>query len=193
MCNEVEIDYDTEGYKNSLEKLVTMSEKEYYTQMVDINRHQVIVARNLLWLAIIIIGFNFTYADWIFSKVQIDQSFFSTMIASYFFTFIALISALLCFGWSVFSIPASGGYDLPYNKSWADYSKIAYEKLMAGSDEVYEHVLTSLHEKIDQACSRGHATNNSRGVKLRNASISIIVSAISSVIALFIFCFNYYL
>lgn len=45
MSEEESISYDLEGYNKSLDKLVTMAEKEYYTNLVDINRHQVSVAQ----------------------------------------------------------------------------------------------------------------------------------------------------
>ena len=193
MCNEVEVEYDPDGYSKALDKLVSMSEKEYYVHLVDINRHQVIVARSLLWLLIVVLGFDIGFIEWSYEKVAEDENYLSTLTASYVFTGLSILSCVVGFIYSALAIPAFGGYAPLYEKSWGEYSNSAFEDLNKGSDSVYSNTLTDLLEKLDKACAVGSKTNQERGFKLRVSSIAIIVSLVFSAIAFLIFSFNFYL
>jgi hypothetical protein len=51
---EVKIDY--ENYEKSLTNILEQAQKEFWTICIDFNRHQVIVGRNNLWVAVALIG-----------------------------------------------------------------------------------------------------------------------------------------
>jgi hypothetical protein len=193
MCNETTIDYDGDGYEKSLEKLVTMSEKEYYVHLVDINRHQVIVAKTLLWLTVVIIGFNVTFMEWSYTKSLSLPDLIPVLTPSYFFIIISIISCVIGFACSAMAIPAFGGYKPLYDESWAEHSGEAYKNMDEGNDSVYSNTLNKLLTTLDQACALGNETNGARGVKLRISSILTIVSAASTVIGFIVFSFKYYL
>lgn len=193
MCNENETQFDNEGYSRSLDKLVSMSEKEYYVHLVDINRHQVIVAKTLIWLSIVIIGSDVAVMEWAYSKSVNLPNLLPILTPCYIFIVLSILTGVVSFGFAVFAIPAFGGYKPLYDKSWAEYAAHAYEHFDKGSDSVYEITLNKLLTNLDLACSIGNETNASRGLKLRAASIGSIVSAFFAAIGFIIFSFNYYL
>lgn len=181
--------YDIDGYKDSLEKLVTMSEKEYYVHLVDINRHQVVVARSLLWVGVVILGFNVASVDWLNDKTQLLNVLVPSFIFIGFSTFLGVVS----FALAALSIPAFGGYEPLYKDSWAEYACDANEELNNGNDIVYINTLNNLLGKIDKASRRGSKTNRKRGQLLRFSSIFIMASAVSLFISYVIFLFTFYL
>ncbi len=188
-----EMSYDSEGYSKTLEKLVTLAEKEYYVQMVDINRHQVVVSRAILWLLVVLIGFDFAFVEWMHSKLSASVELFSVMVACLVIISFAIVSGVIAFGFAIFSIPAIGGYSKLYENSWADYANNAYERWESEEQFVYETEMNTLLGKIDSACSIGSKTNQSRGIKLRVASILAIISAVFTCITFIVFSFGYYL
>jgi hypothetical protein len=193
LCNEKSISYDSDGYSKSLDKLVAMSEKEYYVHLVDINRHQLVVARTLLWLAVILIGFDIAIIEWAYTKVSKLPALVPILTPCYFFFIFSIIFGVIAFAFSAIAIPAFGGYKPLYNNSWADYSNSAHEKLLSGQDSIYMKTLNDLLTNLDAACSKGNTTNALRGLKLRVSSILTILSATSAGIGFIIFSFNYYL
>lgn len=193
MCNVNTTTYDSEGYSNSLEKLVTMSEKEYYVHLVDINRHQVVVARTLLWMSVILIGFDITVVEWAYSKTVKLPDLIPILTPFYFFVISSIVLSVAAFAFSAIAIPAFGGYEPLYENSWADYSNSAHEKLLKGDDSIYMNTLNELLTNLDAACDKGNTTNGARGLKLRVSSILTILSASLMGIGFIIFSFNYYL
>lgn len=193
MCNEKSISYDSDGYSKSLDKLVAMSEKEYYVHLVDINRHQVVVARTLLWLAVILIGFDIAIIEWAYSKTTKLPDLVPILTPCYFFVISSIVIGVIAFAFSAIAIPAFGGYKPLYQNSWADYSNSAYEKLLSGQDSIYMNTLNDLLTNLDTACAKGNTTNASRGLKLRISSILTILSATLTGLGFIIFSFNYYL
>jgi hypothetical protein len=188
-----DMNYDSEGYSKTLEKLVTLAEKEYYVQMVDINRHQVVVSRAILWLLVVLIGFDFAFVEWMHSKLSTSVELFSAMVACLVIISFAITFGVVAFGFAIFSIPAIGGYSKLYENSWADYANNAYDRWESEEPFVYETEMTTLLGKIDSACSVGSKTNQNRGVKLRIASILAIISAVFTCITFIVFSFGYYL
>ncbi|HDM8069717.1 MULTISPECIES: hypothetical protein [Vibrio harveyi group] len=188
-----DMNYDSEGYSKTLEKLVTLAEKEYYVQMVDINRHQVVVSRAILWLLVVLIGFDFAFVEWMHSKLSTSVDLFSVMVACLVIISFAITSGVIAFGFAILSIPAIGGYSKLYENSWADYANNAYERWGSEEPFVYETEMSTLLGKIDSACSFGSKTNQNRGVKLRIASILAIISAVFTCITFIVFSFGYYL
>ena len=48
MSESQESEFDYEGYEKALERSLALAEKDYWTQYVDINRHQVNVSKTYL-------------------------------------------------------------------------------------------------------------------------------------------------
>lgn len=188
-----EQEYDIEGYSKTLEKLVALSEKEYYVHIVDINRHQVVTARTLLWLVVVILGFNVALFDWISKIIGNDTQHISLFFACSFFTGLAAILGVAAFILSLLAIPAFGGYKPLYEKSWADYSNSAHESFEKCESEVYLNTLNNILTNFDKACAIGNETNAKRGTKLRFSTYFSILSGAITIITLMIFSFNFYM
>lgn len=193
MCEQSESDFDNVGYTKSLEKLVTMSEKEYYVQFVDINRHQIVVARTILWLLVIIIGFDIALMEWIYNKLSALDDKVVTLTPIYFCLILSIISSVSAFYFSVMSIPAFGGYLSLYRNSWAEYSNSSFKHFEEQGANVEAYTLNRLLERLDKACKKGHSTNRDRAIKLRTSSILLIASIILVAIGFITFSFKYYL
>ncbi|GIC75345.1 hypothetical protein [Moritella sp. F3] len=191
MANETK--YDSKGYSKTLDKLVTLAEKEYYVQMVDINRHQVVVSRAILWLLVVLIGFDFAFVEWMHSKLSTNTELFSVMVSCLVIISLAIVSGVAAFGFAILSIPAIGGYSKLYENSWAEYANNAYTRWESEDQFVYETEMNTLLGKLDSACSIGSTTNHNRGIKLRIASVLSIISAVFTCITFIVFSFNYYL
>lgn len=186
-------DYDNNGYSKSLEKIVEMAEKEYYVHLVDINRHQVIVARTLLWMSVVLIGLGFSVTGHIYKELNGEAQYFPTMVASLLLIFVSIFLSALGFTFSALAIPAFGGYKTIYEKSWAEFTEQARSQWSDKADFVNESTLSNLLEKIDSACNAGSVTNQKRGIKLRTSSLLIMASAILVTLGFLMFSFNFYL
>lgn len=185
--------YDNVGYQKSLERLVLMSEKEYYTHLVDINRHQVNVARILLWLSVVIVGFDVALIEWTYQQVEDFPDAILLLTGSYIAFALSIISGVLGFSLSAYSIPAFGGYQPLYENSWAEYAQRAHNNFSECHDSVYEETLNDLLTRTDEACIMGNETNGKRGLLLRFASIAMMVSTALLGLGFIAFSFNYYL
>lgn len=185
--------YDNEGYQKSLERLVLMSEKEYYTHLIDINRHQVAVAKILLWLAVVLIGFDVALIEWTYQKVEVLPNIISLLTGCYIAFVLSIVSGVVAFSLSAYAIPAFGGYQPLYAKSWAEYAQQAHKNLAECNDSVYETTLTELLARADEACIVGNETNGKRGLMLRYASIATMISSGFLGLGFIVFSFNYYL
>lgn len=193
MSEEQSIWYDLEGYTKSLDKLVTMAEKEYYANLVDINRHQVNVARTLLWLAIVTLGFDISFIEWSFEKAKNFHKVVPFLTGCYIFVCLSALCNLISFGFAVCAIPAFGGYAPLYKKSWSEYAQPAFEKLHAGEDSIFATTLNEILTTVDATCIKGSETNASRGLKLRISSIFSVIAIALVFIGLLVFSINYYL
>jgi hypothetical protein len=191
VCSDVE--KINNGYTSALEKLVALSEKEYYTHLVDINRHQVVVARTLLWLIVVILGAEIAFIDWVYDKIGNQNDHFSLLISTYVIAAISILLGVLSFVFSSLSIPAFGGYKSLYKNSWADYSNSAHDLWSQDDTLVYAKTLNEILTTIDLACDTGNQTNFKRGVKLRIASWLSIWSAGIAILSFLIFSSIYYL
>ena len=186
-----ELDFD--GYQKVLERLVLMSEKEYYTQIVDMNRHQVSVARILAWLAVVLAGFNVALFDWVYSKSVVFDNQMLILVACFLPLSLAIVASALAFISAILAIPAIGDYDILYSESWAEHLITAHNSFKKESTTVYEIVLTDLIARLDSACSRGAMTNGKRGAYLRASSYATITSSVLIALGFLVFAFNYYL
>lgn len=185
--------FDMEGYQKTLERLVVMSEKEYYTQIVDINRHQVSVARILAWLAVVLIGFDIALFDWSYARVGQQPEFMPTLTWCYLMFTLAFLSAGFAFVAAIMAIPALGDYAILYDKSWSEYAEKAYDSVQTQSRVVYETTLNDLLGKLDSACFQGATTNGKRGRYLRLSSCAVMITLVFIIIGFLTFSFNYYL
>jgi len=161
--------------------------------MVDINRHQVVVSKTIMWILVVLISFDIAMLEWIYSKSTIDKIHLSTLVTCFILSSISILTGVVAFSLAIYSVPAIGGYSKLYDNSWAEYATQAYEKWDKLEPFVYENGMTTLLSKLDLACSVGNQTNHKRGLKLRCASILAIVSASLICITFLIFSFNYYL
>jgi len=186
-------DYDNEGYQKSLERLVLMSEKEYYTHLIDINRHQVAVARILLWLSVVLVGFDVALIEWTYRTVESSPDVIPLLTSCYIAFVVSIVSGVLAFSLSAYAIPAFGGYQPLYEKSWAEYAQRAYKNLADCHDSIYEATLTELLTRADEACIVGNETNGKRGLMLRYASIAMLTSSVLLALGFIVFSYNYYL
>lgn len=193
MCEEQSICYDLEGYNKSLDKLVTMAEKEYYANLVDINRHQVSVARTLLWLAVVILGFDISFIEGSFEKAKNLHEVVPFLTGCYVFVCLSALCSLISFGFAVCAIPAFGDYAPLYKKSWSEYAQPGFEKLNAGEDSIFATTLNEILKNVDAACIKGSETNASRGLKLRISSIFSVIAIVLVFIGLIVFSIKYYL
>jgi hypothetical protein len=185
--------FDSEGYTKVLETLVDRSEKEYYVHLVDINRHQVVVARGLLWLLVVIAGFCIAYIEWSVGKLGDAGAQMLVLVCTTVPAVMALVLSIVAFGFSIFAIPAFGNYQKPYKNSWAEYLNDAYSRWDAGEELVYQKSLNQLLARFDYICSECNKTNGRRGTKLRVASVITIWSTSLIGLSIVVFCFNYYL
>ncbi|MCL1044910.1 hypothetical protein L2737_06155 [Shewanella electrodiphila] len=184
---------DTEGYTKSLDKLVSMSEKEYYVQLVDINRHQIIVARAILWLLVVVIGFDIASFEWFFNKVPQSTDKLVFLAPVYFFTGLSLILAVIAFYFAVMSIPAIGGYKTLHKNGWAEYSNYAYDQFDQDVENIEALTLNKILSRLDTACTHGSKTNSDRAIKLRTSSYLIISAVVTATAGFLIFLFKLYL
>ena len=182
-----------EAYTSTLIKLVDLSEKEYYTHLVDINRHQVIVARTLLWLVVVIIGAEVTFINWVYDQIGADEDSYNVLISTYVLNVLSIVAGVISFTLSLLAVPAFGGYDSLYKNSWADYSNKANELYEQHNHLLHAITMNDILTKLDQACFKGFKTNQARGKKLRIAAIFAIGSATIATIALIVFTFSTYL
>ncbi|WJT08431.1 hypothetical protein [Vibrio harveyi] len=189
---EPEPEYDLDGYCKTLEKLVALSEKEYYVHVVDINRHQIVTARTLLWLVVVILGFDVALIDWIHNAISDDVRNISLYYACSFFLVVSAFLGIVAFTLSLLAIPAFGGYKPLYEKSWADYSNSAHALFDKCGQNVYLNTLNNILTNIDEACAVGNQTNADRGIKLRFSTYFSILSGAITIVTLIIFSFNFY-
>lgn len=193
-CSNIDVNQvNIADYTKSLDKLVTMAEKEYYVHLVDINRHQVTVAKTLLWLSIVFIGFNIAILEWAYAIASSAKEILPILTPCYFFIATSILASVVGFAFAVFSIPAFGGYRPLYCNSWADYPNKVTDNMEKPDAYIYLNILNELLTNLDKACDDGNATNGRRGLALRVSSILLIVSAILSLLGFIFFSFNYYL
>lgn len=166
------LDYD--GYNKSLEKILEGVAKDYWASYVDINRHQVNVAKTYLWVSAALIGI-YAAAYEKFDTLLLDHS------CLLIFSLISFVLASLAFGICLYAIPARKGYKAIPNKGWGEFSGEAYQYLKNGSDQVYSTFLTSHISKIDHAFAHNFKTNQSRDSLLRFTSWLLILSFLFAV------------
>ncbi len=119
-------EYDYEGYEKSLEKALSLSEKDYWSQYVDVNRHQVNVAKTYLWVSVALVGAYVAVYDR-YSGLVFGSACSITL------AFLCFILALVAFafGLCLYAIPARKGYKSIPNQSWGEFPQLANQLLTA--------------------------------------------------------------
>lgn len=169
-------EYDYTGYTKSLEKILESTQKDYWSQYIDINRHQVNVGRTYLWVSAALIG---AYAA--------GYQKFEDVIANQFVFYIFLFSflfAVIAFGICLYAIPARKGYQSIHKDGWGEFSHNAYGLLCGKKDNLYATFLTDFISKFDIAHRYSFQTNQKRAKLLRITSWFLIVSFLFSIIGL---------
>jgi len=161
------------SYEKSLEKILDLSQKEYWTHYIDINRHQVIVGRNNLWVAVALIGALLALYKSQHEQVNAWSVLGILFLAAFFFVVVA-------FGICLYAMPARKGYSSVYRTSWADFSLLAYDQLERNEPNAYASFLSDLIEKIEAANENNIETNTARGKLFRITSWLLIAAFLLS-------------
>jgi len=168
--------YNYAEYEKSLERLLAISEKDYWTQYVDINRHQVNVAKTYLWVSVALLGTYFTILGQY-------NNYITTVACSILFSVLGVVSAILAFGICLYAIPARNGYKAIPDQSWGEFSLLSNKLLKNKEENIYIKVLTNLINKIDKANHHNLNTNKKRALLLRKTSWVLIASFVFSLLA----------
>lgn len=165
-----ENNFDYEGYESSLKEILDHTQKDYWSQYIDINRHQVFVARTYLWVSVALIG---AYAA-IYKETSITSIVHST--CGILFFFFSILLAVISFGICLYALPARSGYYRVANPSWGVYSKDAYDSLSNKEANIYTKTLTALIDNYDTGTVHNIKTNERRAKLLRVTSWLLIAS-----------------
>lgn len=165
-------DYNYKEYEKLLEKILELSQRDYWTQYIDINSHQVSVGKTYLWVAAALLG----------SYMAVYQIFHQTIHKTSIYILFLLIStvllAVISFGICLYSIPARRGYHSIPEISWGEFSQKAYKLLSSKQSNSYIYLLTDLIDKTDAANVHNLKTNAKRAYLLRLTSWLLIASFI---------------
>jgi hypothetical protein len=164
-----ETEYNYDDYVKSLEKILAMLEKDYWVQYIDVNRHQVNVAKTYLWVAAALIGaYTALYS-------QYEIIFLSSGFCTFSIYAISILLAVIAFGTCLWAIPARKGYKPIPEISWGEFSKMAYNQLCE-KENSYISVLTNLVDRVDSSNFYNIRTNIKRATLLRITSWILIAS-----------------
>ncbi|WP_341646115.1 hypothetical protein [Thauera sp. SDU_THAU2] len=169
MSENQESEFDYEGYAKALERSLALAEKDYWTQYVNINRHQVNVSKTYLWVAVALLG---VYAG-IIGKYP---THFILSGCAVLFAVAAILSAVVAFGICLYAMPARGGYKAIPDISWGEFPMLANEQLKRKEKNLYVRMLTTLGDKVDKANHHNVATNQNRASLLRKTSWVLVAS-----------------
>ncbi|MCE9684006.1 hypothetical protein [Halomonas alkalisoli] len=164
-----ENDFDYEGYEKSLERSLALTEKDYWSQYIDVNRHQVNVAKTYLWVAAALLGAYTTI-------VARYSYFFIGNVYVSIFGVVTILAAVFAFGICLYAIPARKGYKAIPDISWGEFPAYAHQSLSKKNRHVYIDLLTDINNKIDKANYHNVATNQKRANLLRKTSWVLVVS-----------------
>ena len=168
------------SYQKSLEKILDGVAKDYYAGLVDINRHQIAVARAYLWVAVALIGAYIAAFDRYNSNVISTKYAFALGV-------VALVLACIGFGICLYSMPARRGYMAIPKQGWGEFSHEVYGYLSGGQAEAYSVFLTYHIARIDEAYAHNFKTNQARAKSLRITSWILIASfSVSSANAIYV-------
>lgn len=162
-------DFDYEGYSKSLEKVLDGVTKDFWASYIDVNRHQVGVARTYLWVSAALLG----------AYVAVFEKLKEQILTSPSLLFIGVIAFMLsCFAFGIFlySIPSRRGYKTIPESGWGEFSNEAYNLTAENNCKVYPAFLSSLISKYDYAFEHNFSTNQVRAKMLRITSWLLVGS-----------------
>lgn len=169
--------YNYTEYKEALEKILEGATHDYWVQYVDINRHQVGVAKTYMWVAVALMG-GYMAA---FKLIDFESSIYPSSFITFFI--IALLLVVTSFGLCLYAIPARKGYKLIAPKSWGEFSQNANSRLTKKENNIYISTLNELIDKTDSGVIHNLNTNNSRAKLLRATSWLLLGSFLVAVLA----------
>lgn len=169
--------YKYEEYSRALEKILDSASKDYWVQYVDINRHQVGVAKTYLWVSAALLG-GYVGAFRFFGTERFAHT--ASCVA---FSVVALVLVIASFGLCMYAIPARTGYRLIAPKSWGEFSQQAHTRLNKKEPNLYIATLTELIDRTDTGSFHNLKTNKSRAKLLRVTSWLLIGSFVAAVAA----------
>ena len=187
--NECVIEVDAEDskqpfnyvdYERSLEKVLEQAQQDYWCQYVDINRHQIIVGRNHLWVSAAIIG----ALSALFVQYGTQVSFNSVLGASFI---VGYALSVIAFGLSLYSMPSKDGYHMPHEGNWSTLTARAYSQLESKEKNSYSNFLSQLIKDIDEANNKNLNTNGRRGRLFRWVYRCLILSFSASLLSVVIY------
>jgi len=165
-----EIDYNYKEYEKSLERILNLTEKDYWVQYVDINRNQVDVAKTYLWISAALLG-AYTAVFTGYTNLVVNSNLCTIVLAA-----LSFLLSIIAFGVCLYSIPARKGYMSIANPSWGEFSKKSYDLLTDKNKQIYIETLTLLIDRIDLSVCHNLKTNNSRAKLLRFTSWILVLS-----------------
>ncbi len=170
-------EYNYDGYAQSLERTLEAAQKDFWSQYIDINRHQVIVGRTYLWVSAALL------AAYTASYQQFQDVIHQAPLPVIALCLAALIFAVVAFGICLYAIPARYGYKMVHEQGWGELSSTAYKLLKEKKAHLYSLFLTDLIHKFDVACVYNSRTNSHRAKLLRFTSWLLIISFALALIA----------
>lgn len=162
-------DFDYDGYGKSLEKILDGVTKDFWASYIDVNRHQVSVAKTYLWVSAALLG-SYVAA---FDKLK-EQILGNSCLL--FVGVIAFSLSCFAFGICLYSIPARKGYRAIPKSGWGEFSHEAYNLMAENKHKVYPAFLSSLISKYDYAFEHNFGTNQARAKLLRITSWLLVGS-----------------
>ena len=166
-------DYDYQSYEKCLEQILKSTQRDYWAQYIDINRHQVAVGRTYLWVAAALIG---AYA----AGYQ-EFEYFSLNALAFVVFILAFSLSVIAFGICLYAIPARKGYQSVHKEGWGEFSHVAYNLLCEKKENIYAVFLTDFISKFDIAHKYSSETNQKRAKFLRLTSWLLIISFILAI------------
>ena len=169
-------EYDYKSYEKCLEKILESAQKDYWTEYVDINKHQVSVGKTYLWVSVALIT---AYT----ASFNIFHSFLLKPFPLTIFVLSSLL-AIIAFGICLYAFPTRKDYYKVYLKGWGEYSQSAHELLSNKEENLYIYFLTNFINQFDIADYHNHKANAQRATLLRLTSWVLIISFALSMINL---------
>lgn len=160
---------DYPGYAEALEIVAEGVQKDYWTGVIDINRHQLSVVRTYLWVSAALLGAYAAAFDRYYELISIT-------VPAVWLSIVRSIAAALAFGVSLYAIPPRKGYRSIPDSGWGQFSRDAYEILKSLNPTVRATFLTAYIAKVDVAYAHNMKTNKVRAKMLRIASWLLIAS-----------------
>ncbi len=186
-------DPDYDAYSKSLEKILEQVGKDFWSHHLDLNKHQVGVAKTYLWVAAALVGGYFTA----FTKIQ-EKTIPPTCLTciANLLLILSFLLALIAFGFCLYSIPNRKGYKMPYDRGWGEYSGQAH-KLLTDSQtnkeiRTYPFFLQNFITDIEAAAASNFESTYNRAKQLRLVSWLLICSFVISVPGFAIYYSKYF-